>query len=340
MATGLLSGGIVHLHATRQCNLSCLHCYSTSSPAERSYLPLAPLLDALSLLHSHGYETLSLSGGEPLLYPDLRPLVREARRIGYRISLISNGYPLTGGRFDDLLPEFSAIAVSLDGAPATHDRLRRHTGAFARAEAAMMRLGDLGHAFGIAFCVGRSSLGDLPWALEFAAAKGATLLQFHPMAAIGRAASSCPDELLSPNDKARLYLTTEILKASAPDGLFVQLDLTTAATLLSRPQAFAGLSGTTGAANPLLAGVINPLIIDETGALSPFAYGMPEFYQIADIADCGGLDHAISDYLERGTRPLAALVERLFDEFKGQPDTFVDWYERIALLTTKETVPS
>jgi sulfatase maturation enzyme AslB (radical SAM superfamily) len=339
MPTGLLSSGIVHLHATRQCNLACLHCYSASSPAERSSLPLDALLATLALLRRHGYETLSLSGGEPLLYPDLRPLVREARRIGYRVSLISNGYPLTSGRFDDLLPDFSAIAISLDGAPETHDRLRGQAGAFARAEAAMTRLANLGHPFGIAFCVGRSALGDLPWALEFAAAKGAGLLQIHPMAATGRAASACPDELLTSNDKARLYLTTELLRSGAPDDLFVQLDLTTAAGLLTQQSAFARLTASSATPQTRLASVVNPLVIDETGALLPFAYGMPQPYQISNSTDPDSLEQAICTYLGAGIAPLARLVQRYFTELAQEPEAFVDWYAGLVQQASAEPSP-
>ncbi len=62
---------ILQIHPTRRCNLSCLHCYSSSSPHERDVLDVALLCDAISDAVEEGYNIASISGGEPLVYQPL-----------------------------------------------------------------------------------------------------------------------------------------------------------------------------------------------------------------------------------------------------------------------------
>jgi Fe-coproporphyrin III synthase len=69
---------VLQLHPTRRCNLRCLHCYSSSAPTENSALDATLLLGAIADASAHGYNTVSISGGEPLLYPGLSSLLREA----------------------------------------------------------------------------------------------------------------------------------------------------------------------------------------------------------------------------------------------------------------------
>lgn len=74
----------------RFCNLACGHCYSASGPTVRDALPAAQILDALGALRAEGYEVLSLSGGEPLLYREFEALVRGATALGFCVNLITN----------------------------------------------------------------------------------------------------------------------------------------------------------------------------------------------------------------------------------------------------------
>ncbi len=67
---------------------------------------------------------VSLFGGEPLLYPDILPLVREVKKRGLTCTVITNG-----GRLEPYAKELveagiDSIAVSIDGPPEVHDRIR------------------------------------------------------------------------------------------------------------------------------------------------------------------------------------------------------------------------
>ncbi len=111
---------------------------------------------------------MSLSGGEPLLYSGFEALASHAVDLGYQLNLISNGAPVTGYRLELICEFVHLIALSLDDSPDTHIQMRGHNRAFDYVEQAIMRLTEVGQEFGLAYCVSRQSLGEIPWAYEFA----------------------------------------------------------------------------------------------------------------------------------------------------------------------------
>jgi MoaA/NifB/PqqE/SkfB family radical SAM enzyme len=87
---------LAHLIPIRRCNLSCAYCNeydSTSAP-----VPTKVLFDRIDRLADLGTGCITLSGGEPLLHPELEALVERIRRRGPLASLITNGYLLTRDR--------------------------------------------------------------------------------------------------------------------------------------------------------------------------------------------------------------------------------------------------
>ena len=78
---------------------------------------------------------VSLYGGEPLLFPDIVPLVGEIKRRGMTCTMITNGWGLEEAGPGLVEAGVDAIAVSIDGSPALHDRIRGREGSFARAAA-------------------------------------------------------------------------------------------------------------------------------------------------------------------------------------------------------------
>ena len=67
---------------------------------------------------------VSLFGGEPFLYPDILPLVREIKRRGLTCTVITNGGRLERYARELVEAGIDSIAVSIDGPPEVHDRIR------------------------------------------------------------------------------------------------------------------------------------------------------------------------------------------------------------------------
>jgi MoaA/NifB/PqqE/SkfB family radical SAM enzyme len=82
-----------HLIPIRRCNLSCCYCneYDDHSPP----VPTGEMLRRVDRLASLGTGIITISGGEPLLHPDLEVIVGHIRRRGAIATLITNGYLLT-----------------------------------------------------------------------------------------------------------------------------------------------------------------------------------------------------------------------------------------------------
>jgi len=91
---------MVHLIPIRRCNLACAYCNeydATSQP-----VPLAALHRRVDLLAGLGTALVTLSGGEPLLHPEIDQVVAQVRRRGMIATLITNGYLLSPDRIEDL----------------------------------------------------------------------------------------------------------------------------------------------------------------------------------------------------------------------------------------------
>src|SRR5574338_1643523 len=209
MRSGVLPVRVVHLHPPRTCNLACAHCYSTSSPSARGALGVDVLARALAQLRHEGYENVSISGGEPLVYRDLDRLAAEAVSQGYGVHMITNGLLLSDDRLGSLRQHVDFIGVSLDGCEETHNAVRGRHDAFRRAMRALELLAERGVPFGIVFGVSARSLGDVPWAFERARELGARLLHLRPLAPEGRARTLSDSWTLSHEDCARLVVLGE-----------------------------------------------------------------------------------------------------------------------------------
>ncbi|WBK01120.1 radical SAM protein [Methylocystis parvus] len=279
--SGFLPARTIHLHPTRLCNLTCRHCYSHSSPHRRSHLDLATLLRALAALRGEGYEQLSVSGGEPLLYPRLDALVSAAQDQGYRLSLITNGSTITPANVP-LLASLDFVAVSVDGREPLHNQIRGQKDAFARTMRGLRRLREAGARFAIIFAATRQSLVDIVPVAEIAMQHGAVALHLRPLVLTGRAAANCGDLGLRQTDLDRLFLIAHALRHELGKELAIQLDLVPASAALANRCAYRALAENSDGP---LSDLINPLVISADGVAKPLTYDFPAAYDICTIDD-------------------------------------------------------
>jgi sulfatase maturation enzyme AslB (radical SAM superfamily) len=113
----------------RKCNLTCTHCWASSSPHETEELDAHELMRFLGELRPFGLKHVSLSGGEPFLYRDLPQVVRACLELGLFVSVTTNGFMGTrfheGGDFRDFPKDARLrVRVSIDGVKSSHDGVR------------------------------------------------------------------------------------------------------------------------------------------------------------------------------------------------------------------------
>ena len=85
-----------HLIPIRRCNLSCAYCNEYDGHSRP--VPTRDVLRRVDRLAALGTGIVTLSGGEPLLHPDLDEIIRHIRLRGSIATLITNGYLLSRER--------------------------------------------------------------------------------------------------------------------------------------------------------------------------------------------------------------------------------------------------
>jgi MoaA/NifB/PqqE/SkfB family radical SAM enzyme len=91
---------LAHLIPIRRCNLACTYCNEFDNFSKP--VPTEQMLRRVNKLGDLGTSVITISGGEPLLHPDLDDIIRQmvSRRIVS--GLITNGYLLTADRIKRL----------------------------------------------------------------------------------------------------------------------------------------------------------------------------------------------------------------------------------------------
>ncbi len=91
---------MAHIIPMRRCNLTCTYCneYDTTSKP----VPIETMKARIDHLHRLGTTIVTISGGEPLLHPELDDLIRYIRSRGIITGMITNGYLLTADRIQRL----------------------------------------------------------------------------------------------------------------------------------------------------------------------------------------------------------------------------------------------
>ncbi|HEX4772289.1 MAG TPA: radical SAM protein [Bryobacteraceae bacterium] len=91
---------MAHIIPTRRCNLSCTYCNEYDDFSKP--VPLETVVHRIELLGALRTGVITLSGGEPLLHPDLDEIIRAIRRNATLAGMITNGYLLTAERVQRL----------------------------------------------------------------------------------------------------------------------------------------------------------------------------------------------------------------------------------------------
>ncbi len=116
--------GGIQLALTNACNAHCRFCsFSRTPPAARMMADFQGLCRGLGSLVQAGIRYVILTGGEPLLYPDLLPLLKRAQAAGLTTLLCTNGALLTPALVADLKQAgLDTLIISLDApSPREHD---------------------------------------------------------------------------------------------------------------------------------------------------------------------------------------------------------------------------
>ena len=166
-------GPVVIWNLVRRCNLTCMHCYSISADIDfPGELSTQEVLGVMEDLKAFGVPALILSGGEPLLRPDLFEIAQRAKALGFYTALSTNGTLIDATLAARIAATgFDYVGISLDGLEQTHDCFRRKAGAFQGALNGIRLCRDAGVRVGARFTLTQDNAADLPGLLDLVEAE-------------------------------------------------------------------------------------------------------------------------------------------------------------------------
>ena len=200
---------------TTRCNLHCRHCGSDCMAASGDIdMPLEDFLKALDTIPAKERPpefTVVLTGGEPLLRPDIAELGRAIRSRGFRWSMVSNGWFYDEAMHRRLMDAgMGALTISLDGLGDNHDWMRGRSGCYERSERAIaIAAAEPRLNFDVVSCINRRSIGQLDELYDKLASLGVRQWRIFTIIPIGRAKDD-PEMQLTDTEFVRLM---EFIKA-------------------------------------------------------------------------------------------------------------------------------
>jgi heme b synthase len=187
---------------TRSCNLACVHCRASAErgpyEGELSTQEVFRVMDAIG---SFSKPVIILTGGEPLLRPDIFDLASYGTAKGFRMVMATNGTLFN----EEVVQKIKAsgiqrISISIDGPTAeTHDAFRKAKGSF---EGSLRGIGMAkkgGIEFQINTTITQANFRLIPDILRLAVDLGAVALHIFLLVPTGRG-KELKDQEISPLD--------------------------------------------------------------------------------------------------------------------------------------------
>ncbi len=186
----------IYFYPTESCNLRCIHCWIKPdyAPDKTAYNELNKenisvedmekvIKDALPLGLTH----VKITGGEPLLTPNLLEYIDCFSRNGLSYSMETNGTLLTEKTVSELKAgRLTQISVSLDGScPEVHERIRGVKGSFHKTVKGIRLLIENNISPQIIFCIMRINSRDLEDTISLAHEIGVRSFEINPLALLG-----------------------------------------------------------------------------------------------------------------------------------------------------------
>jgi AdoMet-dependent heme synthase len=198
---------LVAWETTRNCNLSCIHCRAAATRGPYTgELDTPACLTLLDQIAEAGDPIVILTGGEPLLRPDIFDIAAYGTQKGLKIVMAPNGTLIT----DDAAKKMAdagirRISISLDGATKErHDRFRGVDGAFDGAMHGIHIAKNAGIEFQINTTITKINHDQMPGILKLAENLGAAALHIFLLVPTGRGKYLIDQEITADEYEATL----------------------------------------------------------------------------------------------------------------------------------------
>jgi len=181
--------GMIAWEVTRSCNLNCVHCRAASSCGPyQGELTTAQCLQLIDDIALAARPVIILTGGEPLLRPDIFAIASWGTQKGLRMVLATNGTLVTRQVAQKMIDSgIQRVSVSIDGKNAqSHDAFRAERGAFAGAMRGIDALKSAGMEFQINTTITTANLRQIEDIQKLAVSVGAAAHHIFLLVPTGR----------------------------------------------------------------------------------------------------------------------------------------------------------
>ena len=178
---------------TTRCNLHCRHCGSDckecSGEVDMPFDDFLRALDTIPKKEIHHPFTIAITGGEPLLRPDLPDIGKTLRQRGVGWGIVTNGWLYDEDMHQRLMEaKMGGLTISLDGLEEEHDWMRGRNGSFARTvNAIRIAAQEKRLNFDVVTCVNQRNLPHLQGIYDLLAGLGVRQWRIFTIIPIGRA---------------------------------------------------------------------------------------------------------------------------------------------------------
>ncbi len=180
---------MVAWEVTRSCNLACVHCRASAQCGPyQGELDTARCKQIIDEIAAFSTPVVILTGGEPLLRPDIFEIAAYGNQKGLRMVMATNGTLVTEEIARRLLEVgIRRVSISIDGLDAeSHDAFRKVPGSFDRAMAGIEAMKKAGLEFQINTTITKKNIGQIKEIFALAVRLGAAAHHIFLLVPTGR----------------------------------------------------------------------------------------------------------------------------------------------------------
>ncbi|MFH0966588.1 MAG: SynChlorMet cassette radical SAM/SPASM protein ScmF [Methanobacteriota archaeon] len=176
--------GTLYFYLTGDCNMACRHCWIAptfeNSDRSQKFLPFSLFKKIVTEAKDIGLSAVKLTGGEPLIHPDIIPILRFIRDNNLCLTIESNGVAMTP-HIADLIKSCpgSFISVSIDGNCDSHEWMRGVKGSFDRASQGVKTLVETGIHPQVIMAVAGRNKNEMAELAQYAESIGANSVKYN-----------------------------------------------------------------------------------------------------------------------------------------------------------------
>jgi heme b synthase len=200
---------LVAWELTRSCNLACIHCRAAAQDrpyeGELSTAECKRVMDEIAQVAPQ--PIIILTGGEPLLRPDVFEIAQYGNSKNFRMTMATNGTLLSGDVVKKMMDSgIQRISISLDGAAAgSHDAFRKFPGAFEGALRGIAAAREAGLDFQVNTTITHANLDEFPKIHELVVSLGAVAHHIFMLVPMGRGRDLAVDAISAENYEKALH---------------------------------------------------------------------------------------------------------------------------------------